>query len=171
MTTITTDRLILRPPAPSDEDAFLAYTGSPRYARERGETPLHQQWGYFAGLLGHWAVRGFGRFVVQRRDTGKLIGHLGPLFPAGWPEREIAWHLWSDDAEGQGFAFEGARAALRHAYQTLGWDTAVSYIATGNTRSRALAERLGAVIDPAATPVPVAPDCLVYRHPRPEEAP
>lgn len=168
MTVLTTDRLTLRPPQASDEAEFMAYTSSARYIAERGEQPLHQQWGYFAGLMGHWAVRGYGRFLVARRDTGAIIGHLGPLYPTGWPEREIAWHLWSDEAEGQGFAFEAAQAAVRHAFTDLGWDTAVSYIAPGNARSRALAERLGATVDPEATPLPIAPDGLVYRHPTPE---
>lgn len=170
MSMLTTDRLVLRRPTPDDLDAFMGYTGSARYISERGEQPLHQQWSYFAQLLGHWDIHGYGRFLAIRRDTNDIIGHLGPLFPAGWPEREIAWHLWSDEAEGHGFAFEGAQAAVRHAFGTLGWKTAVSYISKTNLRSQALAKRLGAARDPLATGLSIAPDGLVFRHPAPKEA-
>lgn len=167
MNTLITQRLVLRRPKPSDADAFMAYTASDRFIRERGEQPESQRWGYFATLLGHWEIREFGRFLVSRRDTGTIIGHLGPLFPAGWPEREIAWHLWSDEAEGQGYAFEGAQAVLGHVFGTLGWTTAVSYIATTNARSQALARRLGAVLDPLAPRLPMDPTALVFRHRKP----
>src|SRR5690606_24162515 len=95
------------------------------------------------------------------------IGLVGGLQLDNWPEREIAWFLWQG-FEGQGYAAEAARAALDHVFDTLGWDTAVSYIGAGNARSIALAERLGARRDPeAATPDPSRP-ASVWRHPRPE---
>ncbi len=55
----------------------------------------------------------------------------------------------------------------RHAYEDLGWETAVSYIDPANARSIALAERLGCTRDDAADRV--HPDDLVYRHPSPSE--
>jgi RimJ/RimL family protein N-acetyltransferase len=169
--TLHTARLTLRQPDPSDLDVFLAYSDSDRFRRERGEKPLPDRWSYFATLLGHWQICGFGRFLVTVKDTGIIIGHIGPLFPAGWPEREIAWHLWSDEAEGKGFAFEAARAAVRHAFDDLGWDTAASFILPQNTRSRRLAERLGAVVDPEAKGMTFdGVTTLVYRHPRQEVA-
>ncbi len=76
------------------------------------------------------------------------------------------------DGEGNGIATEAARACVAHAYDTLGWDTVVSYIDPDNARSIALAERLGATLDTQATPPtrkdPDATDALVYRHPSPE---
>ncbi len=166
---IETERLILRRPEAADETVFLAYTASDRYRAERGQKSVTEQWSYFTSLLGHWQVRGYGRFLVTEKASGKTLGHIGPLFPAGWPEREIAWHLWTDAAEGRGLAREAAAACITHAYRDLGWDSAVSYIAPDNSRSRALAERLGAVIDPDAAPSPNFTDTppLVYRHPRP----
>ena len=59
-----------------------------------------------------------------------------------------------------------AEAARTHVFETLGWDTAVSYIDPQNARSIALAERLGAVRDDSAARP--HPDDLVYRHPKPE---
>lgn len=169
MTVIVTDRLVLRPPVPADLEPFLAYSRSDRYGRERGTQPAWQGWNYFATLLGHWQLRGWGRFIATERATGRIIGHLGPLFPDGWPEREIAWHLWHDTDEGKGFATEAARAAVAHAFRDLGWSTAVSYIAETNTRSARVAERLGAQPDPdAAAPAYLTDVRIVaWRHPRP----
>lgn len=166
MSRIETNRLVLRRPVPGDIDAFMAYAGSQRFRDERGAQTTPWKWSYFAGLIGHWEMRGFGRFVVEDRATGALIGHMGPLFPEGWPEREIAWCLWTDAVEGTGRAFEGASAILRHVFAELGWTTAVSYILADNTRSRSLANRLGATPDPAAESLPYDPAPMVYRHDR-----
>ena len=68
--------------------------------------------------------------------------------------------------EGTGIASEAAAAAVKHAYDVLGWETAVSYIAHTNARSIRLAEKLGAKLDVAATGP--TPDTLVYRHPVPK---
>ncbi|MEL6197095.1 MAG: GNAT family N-acetyltransferase, partial [Pseudomonadota bacterium] len=72
--------------------------------------------------------------------------------------------------EGKGITQEAALAARAHAYGTLGWPTAVSYIDHGNDRSIALAERLGAARDAAAAfpgQDEGAEPCHVYRHPAP----
>ena len=93
-------------------------------------------------LVGHWALRGYGMWAVQELESGAFIGRVGLHYPEGWPERELAWALarayW-----GRGYAFEAATAALRIAFDTLGWSRAVSLIAPANLRSIRLAERLG----------------------------
>jgi RimJ/RimL family protein N-acetyltransferase len=96
----------------------------------------------------------------------RAIGHAGPWFPPAGPSARSAGPSGTLAAEGQGFAFEAARATVAHAFRDLGWDTAVSYIDPDNARSIALAERLGARPDPDARPN--EPGLLVYRHPRPE---
>ncbi len=161
--TLVTERLRLHEPTPDDWPAYRAYYLSPRYARIRGEMTEGIAWRAFATLRGHWRFHGFGRFVVSH--NGQSIGLIGPNFPGGWPEREIAWHLWSDAVEGTGLAHEAAAATLRHAFLTLKWDTAVSYIDDDNARSIRLAERLGATLDPEAPQRPEYPS-RVYRHDR-----
>ena len=64
---------------------------------------------------------------------------------------------------------EAARAVIAHAFRDLKWSTAVSYIDPNNTRSTALAERLGARPDPQAA-YPGEPPIVVWRHPAPKEA-
>lgn len=162
---LTTTRLTLRRPEADDWDAFCAYFTSDRSATLGGPNSVGQSWRIFALHLGHWAVRGYGNWAVTRRGERRAIGLVGPWFPVDWPEREIGWTILDAEAEGKGYAHEAAQAALDHAFATLGWATAVSYVNTQNTRSRALAERLGAAVDPgAACPASFAEPHLVYRH-------
>jgi len=166
-TVLRTDRLILRAPSAADWPAFNAFLASPRadFIRSSGYDP-QQTWRAFGHIIGHWVLRGFGQFVFAGKDTpDRPLGMAGPWFPEGWPEREIGWTIWDGAAEGRGYAFEAARAALARAFDTLGWDTAVSYVAPENRRSAALAERLGATRDRSAV-WPGDKPVLVYRHPQ-----
>lgn len=165
---LTTERLTLRAPAPQDWPAFSAFLATPRseFVRD-GELDEGRKWRAFGHLIGHWVLRGFGMFIFTPKGADEVLGMAGPWFPAGWPEREIGWSVWTAEAEGKGFAYEAATAARAHAFGTLGWDTAVSYIAPENTRSIALAERMGASRDDkAAHPGGDRPG-LVYRHTAP----
>ena len=94
-------------------------------------------------LLGHWQLRGFGMWAVAERERPELlIGRLGPHQPEGWPDFEIGWAIarahW-----GRGYATEGAAAAVRYAFEVLGRPRIVSLIDPANTRSAAVALRLG----------------------------
>ncbi|MDW4497300.1 GNAT family N-acetyltransferase [Sulfitobacter sp. D35] len=169
---LETDRLILRAPRFEDYAVF-----EPFFLSRRSEfigawpdpTP-GKAWRSFCHVAGMWALKGVGSFVYCDRQSGAPLGHSGPWVPPEWPENEIGWTVWSEAAEGKGYAFEAASAARAYAYDTLGWTTAVSYIDPDNARSIALAERLGCRVDASAN----APDSglgktpLVYRHPAPE---
>ena len=166
---IETARLILRRPEPRDLSAWEGYFSTERSARNGGPLAPGRAWRAFASQLGAWEINGFGMFVLTLRDgDGGVIGMVGPWCPGDWPEREIGWMLFDPAYEGKGLAFEAAEACLAHAFGPLGWDTAVSYIDPENARSRALAERLGARIDPTADAPAFDHPALVYRHPRPE---
>ncbi|MGY6705957.1 GNAT family N-acetyltransferase [Roseinatronobacter sp.] len=159
-----TERLILRAPSAQDFPAFAAYFMSERARFTGGQPDRILAWNRFCVTLGHWHMRGYGVFVMVRRDTGAVIGAAGPFYPEGWPEPEIAWQLWDGTAEGHGFAQEGARAARAHVYDDLGWTTVVSLIAPDNTRSRALAQRLGCWLD-GTHPHPHFGPLEIWRHP------
>lgn len=166
--TLITDRLILRTPRIDDFDAWHAFAISKRARYIGGPFDgLGTTWRAFAHVAGMWALRGYGSFVFSEKGADIPLGMAGPWYPADWPEQELGWTVWSPEAEGKGYAYEAATAARDYAYKTLGWATAVSYIAPANARSIALAERLGATLDPdAPQPHPDDP-CLVYRHPAP----
>ena len=126
-----------------------------------------ETWRYLCQVIGHWALRGYGRWMVTTQDDDTALGLIGLHNPLNWPEPEIGWILWSRN--GQGFATEAARAARNYAYDTLGWTTAISLIDPQNVASRHVATRLGATKvgdhrfddgDPAE----------IFRHPGPEVA-
>ncbi|WP_372837448.1 GNAT family N-acetyltransferase [Phaeovulum sp.] len=162
-----TARLTLRVPAMRDWEAFAAFLTSDRASYVGGPVTRERAWRAFGHLVGHWVLRGYGMFAVAQKGTDEAFGMAGPWFPENWPEQELAWSIWSPEAEGKGYAFEAAQAARNYAFGVLGWATAVSYIDPENARSIALAKRLDAVIEPGAAH-PGDEPTLVFRHSRPE---
>ncbi len=165
---LETGRLTLRAPRAADWPAWRDFAATERARFIGGPLEADNAWRSFGHVIGMWVLRGFGSFVFTRKGSDQALGMTGPWYPEGWPERELAWTVWAPAAEGKGLALEAATAARDHAFGALGWHTAVSYIAPENTRSIALAERLGAVRDDAAAH-PGEEPCLVFRH-RPEGA-
>lgn len=162
---ITTDRLRLRRPNRADWPAYATFMQTPQARFFAGHGKPGQAWRSFGTVIWHWIDLGFGPFSVTTKDNDDCIGLVGPKHPVGWPEGEITWIVFGT-AEGKGLATEAARAALKHAASVLHWTTAVSYIEDANTRSVALAHRLGARLDPDATSP--GPEVQVYRHQMPE---
>lgn len=162
--TLHTPRLTLRPHVLTDMEPFWDFHQSDRAAYVgRPRTRTHQWYG-LASEVGSWDLVGHGGWGVDLHD-GTLIGQVAITHPPHFPETEIGWILFGG-SEGQGYATEAAMAALHWAWTDLGATTLVSYIHPANARSRALAERLGAVHDPAAQ-LPegeTASETLVYRH-------
>ena len=111
-----------------------------------GLAPRDAAWRAMASLTGSWALLGYGMFSVIRRDTNEWIGRLGPWRPGGkegnWPGDEVGWGVKAS-AAGQGFAHEGAIAAIDWAFDNLGWDHVIHCIDKRNLPSIKLAERLG----------------------------
>lgn len=145
--TITTARLILRPPTQADFDGFAEMCQEAETMKFLGgAAPRDTAWRNMAGVAGSWALLGYGMFSVIEKSTGQWIGRLGPWRPAGdaggWPGSEVGWGLLSR-AQGRGYATEGASAAIDWAFEALGWNSVVHCIAPENLASIAVAERLG----------------------------
>lgn len=149
--TLTTARLILRPPQHEDFDGFAAMAQEEETMRFiGGVAPRDAAWRGMASLAGSWALLGYGMFSVLRRDTGEWVGRLGPWRPGGkqgnWPGDEVGWGLRAS-AMGQGYALEGATAAIEWAFDSLGWDHVIHCIDKNNAASIALARRLGSQLE------------------------
>lgn len=160
---LQTPRLTLRAPAIGDFDALAAFYGGPRSRFVGGPVTREQAWRILAGEIGHWTLRGFGRWALEDRATGRFAGLVGLWFPEGWPEAEIGWSL-VDGFEGRGFATEAALAAREHAYDALGWSTAISLVSPDNAASAAVARRMGARLDGRFTHDRFGP-MDIWRHP------
>lgn len=144
-------RLLLRPWCDADREPFAALNADPQVmqhfpsvlSREETQASLDR-------ILSHFAQRGYGVWVACLPGERSFLGFVGiyhPTFTAHFtrPEQpclEIAWRLQAS-AWGHGYATEGARLCLRHAFTVLGIDEVVSLTVPGNTRSRAVMSRLG----------------------------
>ncbi|MEM8979996.1 MAG: GNAT family N-acetyltransferase [Pseudomonadota bacterium] len=166
MPTLETERLILRGPKLEDYAAWETFMASPRAQYVGGPVGQHEAWRAFGHLVGLWALRGHGAFIITQKGNDQGLGTVGPWLPIDWPEPEIGWTCWEPRLEGTGMMYEASRAALDYVFHTLKWETAVSYIDPENPRSVALAKRLGAHHDTKAKGP--HPDDHVYRHAVPE---
>ncbi|WP_299612985.1 GNAT family N-acetyltransferase [uncultured Tateyamaria sp.] len=165
--TLTTERLILRAPGPQDIDPFAAFYATDASKHVGGPLNEAETWRYLCQVIGHWSLRGYGRWMVTRKDDDAAIGLVGLHNPYDWPEPEVGWYIWS--GLGQGFASEAGRAARDYAYGTLGWTTVMSMIAPGNDASVRVAEAMGAVREQDHDH-PRHGRLMIYRHPGPEAA-
>ncbi|MFV0300653.1 MAG: GNAT family N-acetyltransferase [Paracoccus sp. (in: a-proteobacteria)] len=161
---LTTERLILREPREADLDAMVAFEASDRTRYIGGKLEPWQTWGVLNATIGSWITRGFGWWTVEDRASGVMAGRVGVGYPLDWPEPELGWHIY-DGFEGRGLAHEAALAARNCAHGQMGLGPLISLIHPENTRSRRLAERLGAVIETDDYILRGEP-CLIYRHPQ-----
>ena len=143
--TLATERLILRPWRVEDFDWFAAACANPKVRQFIGGVQNRiDAWRTFAGMFGHWYLRGHGFWVLERKDDGLPVGALGVLRHETWPGTEIGWQL-NPEHWGKGYATEGARAAQDWAFATLPVESVISCIDRGNIASQQVAKRLGNV--------------------------
>ena len=143
---IESERLVMRGWREADLDALAEIGADPAATRHLGAMSREESWRRMAYFTGHFALRGFGFLALEEKATGACIGWCGHYFPDNWPDREIGYTLVRS-ARGKGYATEAARRALVHAYDELGWTTAISFIALSNSASIAVATRLGATLE------------------------
>lgn len=145
MAVLETPRLRLRMFAQADAEAYADMLADPEVARylSHGQ-PLSpsEAWRHMAMLLGHWQLFGFGPWAVEERASGELVGRIGPYDPAGWPGLELIWTI-RRQSWGQGYATEGARAALAYVFEQMRCDRVISLIRPQNAASIRVAEKLG----------------------------
>ena len=163
---LTTERLELRRPTPDDFEAFVAFCASDRSKWVGGPADRADAWEGFALDLGHWEMRGYGYFFAF--EGARAIGRVGLRRTEDRPEPELAYALFDARYEGRGLAHEAALAVRDHGWRDQKLPSLVSYIDPENTRSIALAQRLGAMLDPAAPKWAKHDSLSIYRHPKPE---
>jgi RimJ/RimL family protein N-acetyltransferase len=143
---LETERLILRRFREADTDAYAAMCADPEVMRflsaDGALLSRADSWRQMSMFLGHWELRGYGTWAVEEKATGEFVGRIGLHNPEGWPDRELGWTI-ARKFWGKGYAAEGARASIDHAFNALGWSHLVSLIHPDNERSARLALRLG----------------------------
>lgn len=150
---VSTERLILRDWRDDDVEPFAAMNADDavmaffpqKLSRSQSDDLVHR-------IRSGIAIDGFGLYAAERIDTGKFIGFIGlgrPTFEAAFtPAVEIGWRL-AREAWRFGYATEGARGVLAHAFGSLGLTSVVSFTAAVNQRSRRVMERIGMTRDPS----------------------
>ncbi len=84
-----------------------------------------------------------GGFSVGVWFRGKLVGVIG-LHEIDWDNRRVDIGYWiAEPFQGRGIITRGCRAVVEHAFNGLGLHRVEIHCATGNSRSRAIPERLG----------------------------
>jgi RimJ/RimL family protein N-acetyltransferase len=141
-----TDRLVLRAPRVSDFDCLADIACSERGRGIGGPMTRADAWREFVQLSSGWMLHGHGGWTLEDAQTGDVLGFVMIGFEPGDLEPELGF-LLDAKAEGQSIAYEAGRCVLDFANQVLKRTTLVSYIDPANSRSIALAERLGADLD------------------------
>jgi RimJ/RimL family protein N-acetyltransferase len=150
---VPTARLRLRRWHDRDRAPLSAMHADPRVmAHLHGTLSPAQSDALYDRFQVHFAERGFGFWAVEIPGVTDFAGFLGvavPRFTAHFtPCVEIGWRLAAEHW-GQGYATEGARAALDFAFTELSLAEVVAFTVPDNRRSRRVMEKLGMTHDPA----------------------
>ena len=145
---IETERLTLRTWRESDIAPNTAMLGDPDAGRfiTADHKPITDElsgWRNAAVMAGHWALHGFGYFVVEEKSSGLFAGRVGPWCPPGWPGFEVGWGI-AKEFRGKGYAVEAARASIDWAFDSFEVDDILHCIESTNVPSQAVARSLGA---------------------------
>jgi RimJ/RimL family protein N-acetyltransferase len=143
------ERLLLRNWREDDIEPFIRHTNTEAVLRWLGGVKTGE---FLEGVVRErfmaWPERhGFTFWVVERKADGALLGFCGLKRADGRNstvagEVEIGWRL-REDAWGQGYAKEAARAALGYAFDTVGAERVIALTVDGNAASWGLMRRLG----------------------------
>ncbi len=152
LVTLKTERLVLRPWKKSDLEPFAKLNADPRVMECFPSLLTRQESDALVQRIGkQFKEQGWGLWAVSapNADFIGFIGlaqvnfsaHFTPAVEIGW---RLAYEFW-----GKGYATEGAKAALRFAFETLHLNEVVSFTTVQNMRSRKVMERLGMHHNPA----------------------
>jgi 3-dehydroquinate dehydratase / shikimate dehydrogenase len=152
MTTIQSERLILRPWEKEDLELFAKLNADPRVMEYFPSSKTFEESAQEYGrIVQHFAQHGWGLWAVSLFESSNFIGFIGLRyddFPAPFtPVVEIGWRL-AFDYWGKGYATEGAKAALKYGFEILNLNEIVSFTAVQNMRSRRIMEKIGMHHDP-----------------------
>ncbi len=147
---LETARLILRAHRAEDFADCAAMWADPAVVRYISGTPStpEESWARLLRYGGHWALMGFGYWVVQSKADGHYLGEVGlvdykrDLDPPLGPAPEAGWVLTSA-AHGQGYATEAVRRILDWADETLPAETTVCIFDPDHHASVNVARKLG----------------------------
>jgi ribosomal-protein-alanine N-acetyltransferase len=150
---LETPRLRLRPLAAVDAEPCLALWTNPDVMRYVSPVPVTraQAEAVFAHYRPQVEKTGYGHWAIEVKGGDAFAGIIlleKVKFTAAFtPAIEVGW-LLAPDQWGNGYATEGAKAALDYAFTHLNLSEVVALTAAGNLASQRVMERLGMTHDP-----------------------
>ncbi|WP_435179311.1 GNAT family N-acetyltransferase [Actinacidiphila sp. bgisy145] len=151
---LTTKRLVLRALEPRDGDALYAACQDPEISRWT-TVPAPYPRGHADHFIDvvcadGWRDDTMYNFGVFTRDDGTLVSSMGlvRLQRLAAPQRTAELGYWTArDQRGKGYTVEAARAVCSWAFEALGVERVEWFAEAGNEASRAVALKLGFVIE------------------------
>lgn len=153
MSTVVTSRLILRPLAPADAEAYVAMRFHPAVTQwlpvSQGE-PGERALATIAAFAADWSGRGYAPWGAFERLAlgndasceGRLVGHVGLRFLPEFDGTEVLY-AFHPDLHGGGYAREAAAASLDFGFDVVGLKSILAITLETNVRSWGLMKRLG----------------------------
>jgi len=147
---IETTRLRLRGHRVDDLPQCAAMWAEEGVTRFIGGKPLTEEetWLRMLRHAGHWALLGFGYWLVEEKATGRFLGEAGlaefrrEIEPSIIGTPEAGW-VFAAASQGHGYASEAMRAILDWGKLRFGDPRSVCLIHPDNTPSLRLAAKLG----------------------------
>lgn len=147
---LETRRLRLRGHRPDDLADCAAMWADPLVTRHIGGQPFSAEnvWSKILRYAGHWALLGFGYWLIEERQTGRFVGEAGladfhrAITPPLDGASEAGWALapW---AHGRGLATEAVEAVVAWGDEHLAGRATVCIIDPANVASARVAEKCG----------------------------
>ena len=146
MTVLETERLTLSEAEESDAPFVLALVNDPDWLAFIGDRGVRDEAGAARfvreRLRAMYAARGFGLWLVRRREDGAPAGLCGLIKRDGLDDVDLGF-AFLPAFRGRGYAREAAAACVAHARAAFGLRRLAAITSKGNVRSIALLERLG----------------------------
>ena len=137
---------MLRRWRPDDVDQLTKIYASPAIVAWLGALTHSDAAATVARYEHHWEMHGFGRFAVEDRRTGQLVGRVGVMRQPDWVETphkdEVGWVVRAD-RWAEGLATEAAHAAIADALDRVGLACVLSWTLPENIASRRVMEKCG----------------------------
>lgn len=145
-TTLETERLRLRLFTPDDVQITYELGTDPDVIRYAENEPLKDmaeaKQRLTEGPLADYEKYGYGRFAVELKETGRVIGFCGIKYIPEIDLPEIGYR-YLKKYWGRGIGTEAAKACVEFALEDLGCKKLVALIMPENTASICVAEKLG----------------------------
>lgn len=147
---VETERLRLRAHTAEDFAASAAMWADPDVTRFVGGRPFtnEESWTRMLRCAGHWALMGFGYWVVEERASRKFVGEAGfsdykrAIEPPVVDMPEVGW-AFVREVHGRGYATETAQALMKWGDAHFGARKTTCLIDEGHAASIRIAEKCG----------------------------